>query len=201
MALTGEHLDTLTELLNVGVGRAADVLNQMIEAHVTLSVPSVRVVEPGDLVDQFFVDPKERLSSVCMEFAGGFAGATSMVFTMPCAVNLVEALTGERAEGSNEMDSMRMATLIEVGNILINGVMGSIANILDTHIEYQVPQYTEGTVGQLVQDAEDPSASRRQVVVARTKMTIDRFEVVGDIVLCVELGTLGVLIDSLVAAA
>ena len=49
MNVSPERIDALTELINIGVGRAASSLNQMCGAHVRLQVPSVAVVDGDDL--------------------------------------------------------------------------------------------------------------------------------------------------------
>ena len=43
MKVTSYQVDALTELINIGVGRAAGMLNQILEAHIQLQVPSVKI--------------------------------------------------------------------------------------------------------------------------------------------------------------
>lgn len=195
MELSVIHQDALTELLNIGVGRAASVLNQMIDSHVDLSIPAIKVINLRELISALNITPEERLASVCLEYTGGFTGATSLVFTTPCARRLVEALTGGETLETDEVDSIRMGSLIEVGNIMVNGIMGSIANILETHIEYQVPSYLEGTIEDLV--AQTDAKEDHPVILARTSLAVQQHEVLGDILLFLELDTFDFLIRSL----
>ena len=39
MILTAEQQDILTELINIGVGRASGMLNEMLQSHVDLQSP------------------------------------------------------------------------------------------------------------------------------------------------------------------
>ena len=43
MNLTPYQIDALTELINIGVGKAAGMLNQILEAHVNLQVPAIKI--------------------------------------------------------------------------------------------------------------------------------------------------------------
>ena len=43
MNLTPDQADILRELMNIGVGRAAGMLNEMTDAYVRLQVPSVGI--------------------------------------------------------------------------------------------------------------------------------------------------------------
>ena len=49
MRLTPEQEDALKELLNIGVGRAAGSLNQILDKPITLQVPSIMIAEVSDL--------------------------------------------------------------------------------------------------------------------------------------------------------
>ncbi len=42
-----------------------------------------------------------------------------------------------------DMDALRAGTFCEVGNIVLNGVMGSISNMLNFDFDYSVPEYLE----------------------------------------------------------
>ncbi|MFP5259477.1 MAG: chemotaxis protein CheC, partial [Acidobacteriota bacterium] len=53
MSLSSLQLDILQELINIGVGRAAGMLNQMVNTHIQLQVPVLRVLTPKQLADQY----------------------------------------------------------------------------------------------------------------------------------------------------
>jgi chemotaxis protein CheY-P-specific phosphatase CheC len=44
MKTSPEQLDALRELINIGIGRAAGVLNEMLSAHIQLYVPDVEIL-------------------------------------------------------------------------------------------------------------------------------------------------------------
>ena len=129
MNITDDQIDTLKELVNIGMGQAAGVLNEMVSAHIKLSVPLVEIVSLSGLNHKLQLLSKDRLAKVQINFNGPFSGTAAMVLAPASAVNLVATLTGEQP-GTPDLDSVRAGTLSEVGNIVINGVMGTIVNVL-----------------------------------------------------------------------
>jgi len=57
----------------------------------------------------------------------------------------VDCIIGQENIQEEGLDSIRSGTLCEVGNILINAVLGTISNELRLNLEYTVPVYQEGT--------------------------------------------------------
>lgn len=46
LELTAMQIDALTEIVNIGVGRAASSLSDIIGAHILLKVPDVNIFPP-----------------------------------------------------------------------------------------------------------------------------------------------------------
>ena len=77
MQLTPEQLDALKELLNIGVGRAAGSLNEMLEKPIRLHIPSIRIGPIEDLRQEIKSDIPGLQASVQLPFRGSFSGSTS----------------------------------------------------------------------------------------------------------------------------
>ena len=195
MNLTDTQIDTLQELVNVGVGRAAGMLNQMVNSHIELQVPFTKIISllavKEELERQLNGD---RLSAVQLEFIGSFSGIAQLVFPTDSAAALVSTLTGERI-GTFDLDSVKIGTLSEVGNIVINGVMGSISNVLKEHLDYSLPVYVEDTVEHLL--TADGVESNVTVLLARARFNIEHLQITGDIILIFKVGSFDVLLGSL----
>jgi len=41
--------DALKELINIGVGNGAEVLNQMFDSHIELNVPDIHILKPSEV--------------------------------------------------------------------------------------------------------------------------------------------------------
>lgn len=194
MKLTVDQLDALKELINIGVGQAAGLLNEMIEVRIQLQIPSIQLLSAIELQQELAERlGLEQLSAVQLNFTGSFAGTAELVFPTESAAMLVAVLTGEDPQ-SPELDALKISTLTEVGNILINSVMGSISNVLDRPLRYAVPTYTEEDVKHLVPLKQSEEVST--VLLAQARFDIKELQVQGDIILFFEVGSF----DTLLAA-
>ena len=194
MKLTVDQLDALKELINIGVGQAAGLLNEMIEVRIQLQIPSIQLLSAIELQRELAERlGLEQLSAVQLNFTGSFAGTAELVFPTESAAMLVAVLTGEDPQ-SPELDALKISTLTEVGNILINSVMGSISNVLDRPLRYAVPTYTEEDVKHLVPLKQSEEVST--VLLAQARFDIQELQVQGDIILFFEVGSF----DTLLAA-
>ena len=134
----------------------------------------------------------DLISSVQLRFDGSFTGTASLVFPPDSAGKLVDILTGE-AFGADDLDEIRVGTLTEVGNIVINGVMGSIANILQERINYSVPTYLEGNVDGLLPQAQSEDAT---ILIAHTRFKVQEHHIEGNIILFFEVGSFDALLTA-----
>ncbi len=193
MQINAEQLDALQELLNIGVGRAAGSLNQMLEKPIRLHIPFLQLGKMEELSQEVQKMKDTTLSSVQLPFKGTFSGSSCLLFPTDSAKALVIALTGE-PDDPDTMDSLRESTLTEIGNIVLNGVMGSLANILNHQIIYSVPYYQETSIQGLLQPT--PSDSSEVILWARTQFTIEEYDLTGDILLMFGIPDLGLLINA-----
>jgi len=189
MQITAEQKDALTELINIGVGHAASTLNFLINHKIRLTVPEIEIIS---LQTMQTTSPEDHdMSSVSMNFHGDFNGNASLIFPLQSARTLVGVLTGETAD-STELDDLRSSTLAEIGNILLNGVMGSLSNMLVSTLEYSVPSYQEGDLNTMLghQKAE-------AVLMARATFHIDELRIEGNILLFFEIESFQALLHAL----
>lgn len=195
---TPEQIDKLRELINIGVGRGAAVLNTMLNSHIKLHVPFIKLLPYEDIVKEIDNIDTARLSSVSMLFRGVFSGNARLIFPSESAFNLVTACTGETPDSASDIDSIRAGTMSEIGNIVLNSVMGSISNLLNLSFQYSIPSYLEGKADSIFNISMAVPGSI--VLLARTRFTVEQLNVEGDVVVFFELGSFGTfmnLLDSL----
>lgn len=189
-ALSDFQLDALKEIVNTGVGRAAASLNEMLESHIELEVPSITLFQIGDLDGDLHSFTDAVISCVQLDFHGSVAGTAALVFPPQSAAKLVAALTGEDPGGPS-LNAVMAGTLNEVGNILINGVIGTIGNILEKPFDFSLPNYVEGTLEELLSlgtQTVDPT-----VLLIRTRFQVQERQIEGNIFLIFELGSFDAL--------
>jgi len=192
MELTEDHLDAIKEFINIGVGKAANILNELLDAHISLDVPDLEIVPSAEVVN-LVPYYNEVLSTIQLEFKGNFSGSAALVFPPKSASNLVAALTGEEV-GSSDLDMLRAETLTEVGNILINGVMGSISNMLENRLDFIPPRYSEDSLESILSINKDISEN---VLLIKTRFAVSDHKIEGNIILFFKVGSFDTLIESI----
>ncbi len=176
--ITDKQIDVIKELINLGAGKGAEVLNSFLGSHIDLSIPDVRIVTGGELRKVFLIDTEENLSSVEMNFSGSVSGAAELIFLSENASKLVELITGEH-DIDHDFDEVKSATFTEVGNIIINAVLGSISNELTLKLTFTIPTYIEGSLDDLFSLLQKNESS--VIIVARTQFIIQKTEIEGSI--------------------
>lgn len=185
-ALTDEEEDALKELINIGVGRAAGMLNEMTASRIRLRVPWLRVAEAGEL--RSIIDEEtEQLSAVKMGFGGPFCGTAALIFPKTEAALLVSHLTGEPFD-TPDIDALRTVTLTEIGNIVVNCVLGSMMNLLQRQVSFTLPFYSEGDLASVI--CSSVASPTDRVLLVRTRFCLEEMQIEGDIVLILEVGSL-----------
>jgi len=191
-ALTAEQRDALTEVINVGVGRAASALSTLIEGRVELKVPHVDLVSKEALGGALHGLATEAVSSVQMGFKGSLHGSAFLVFPSPSAAKLVELVAGSDPQ-SLDLDSIQASTLTEIGNIVISAVMGTLATIIDDAVRYSLPVYEQHPILELLERHQEGNPL---ILLAKTSFTIRQTTTIeGHLLLVFEISSL----DSLLA--
>ena len=142
------ELDALTELVNIGVSRAAASLATMCGEEVNLTVPAVSAVTPEVAAEMIGGGALGKLVGGEQDYAGDFAGRALLIFPELNSLELVRAAAG-KALPPEELPSMAPEALLETGNVLLQACLGTIANMLERHLEISTPKLVEGPARQL----------------------------------------------------
>jgi len=137
-----EH-DALTELVNIGVSRAALSLRNMVGEQVTLVVPSVEVVSRKAAATLIRERESGELIAVRQDFEGAFSGRALLIFPESNSLPLVHAVTGDEL-GPDEVVAMENEALSETGNVVLNGCLATMANMLKRPLSMSLPQVLRG---------------------------------------------------------
>ncbi len=152
--LSPEKHDSLKEILNMGVGKSADILNTMLGSHIILNVPEVQIVE--NLKTNMFPEHFSGFAVVNLPFKGDISGTAKMVFPSESALKMVKLLTAAEAD---EFDAIKIEALSEIGNIVLNSVMGMFSNILHTDLQYSLPWFQETDISNMLTSKDTNSAA------------------------------------------
>ena len=189
--LTELEQDALTELVNIGVSRAASSLRKIIGEQVLLSIPAVEVLPQetaGQIIDQ---QGAERLVGVRQCFKGDVSGCALLILPETKGAALVRAVVGEGLSDA-ELAELANDTLSETGNIILNGCLGSIANMLERSLAMSIPELRRGS-GAALLDISDTGAQESFVLFLHVNFAIRSRDLRGHIAVVMDLPSLGAL--------
>ena len=137
------ELDALTELVNIGVSRAASSLGAMVGEQVLLSVPSVVIVSRSRAADLIGGTRQDQLVAVRQAFHGDVSGRALLIFPEKNSLELVRAVAGERLSLEDILD-LEHEALAEIGNIILNACIATVANLLERSLTMSLPEIVRG---------------------------------------------------------
>jgi chemotaxis protein CheC len=196
MKLRSEQLDLLAEWINIGMGQAGSILHDMLQSPISLRVPQVAIADQQTATHHLAEMDADELSAVCMQFGGSYRGTVALMFPSSSAAALLGLLCPIDNADSPDMDAMKSAALTEVGNIILNSVMGSIVNIMQTHLDFQLPFYAEDRPDQILKFMAEVG-SETHLIIAKTNFSVERNAVEGCIIALFEISFLAKLGDAL----
>lgn len=143
--LTELEKDALQEIMNIGFGRAAADLAEIINLHVILSVPHIAILQSDEVIRyvQEEIPDTTDMSMITQFFSGKFKGGSFLVFPHGEGSKLLKIFDGEIASlGENyDIDVLEKETLVEIGNIIIGACVGKVAEMLGDVVTYAPPRF------------------------------------------------------------
>lgn len=190
MQLTDDQLDALGEIVNIGVGKAASSLSDLIGTRIELRVPEI-CIKPR-------LHSQETGLAILQTFDGNVSGTAVLAFPKASGEQLAKLMAGYDA--NCDLPAIELSGILsEVGNIVLNGVLGSLANIIETDLKYCVPDFfVDRPLESLIPWIGDDSAEIDSLVVADTNFLVRSENISGSIVLAFELGSLQSLLRQLI---
>jgi chemotaxis protein CheC len=143
VSLDDLELDALTELVNLGVSRAAANLALMVREEVLLTVPKVALMSRNDAIRTLGERESRSLVAVHQTFEGPIVGRALLIFPEENSLELVRSIVG--SELSNEdIIELEQEALAETGNIILNSCLATIANSLESNLKMSLPEVLRG---------------------------------------------------------
>jgi chemotaxis protein CheC len=139
MELSPAQQDALTELINIGYGRAAAALSELTGRRIVLDVPKVAVFPIQKITGALSEVMVGEVASIHQVFSGPVAGNALLLLDHDAAVMLNSLILDEEATGGRLHAAAREA-LTEVGNIVLNACLGVFGNLLQVQVTFSVPR-------------------------------------------------------------
>jgi chemotaxis protein CheC len=143
--------DALVEIFNIGVGQAAASMSTIVNEAVRMSVPSISFMHRAEAA-RLLVGKElapERVCGVSQHYAGAFDTDAILMFPEDKSLEIVRLMVGE-AVPLKELTEMEQEAMCEIGNIILNSCVGTLANIFQRELQGSLPQYHVGTCDQIL---------------------------------------------------
>jgi len=173
-----KSLDIIREVINIGIGDAASALSELVKDRVIIRTPEVEIMNMADIPGYIRNEMSSLGVYISQDFGGMINGKTLLFYTKECSISLLNALYGEGMVISS-LSSSGMATLQEIGNIIMVSCISTISNMMDTNLTFFIPQVTEeisdGYFQNLLKDMEEFD----QAIIVKNEMAIKGKDIQG----------------------
>jgi len=188
--LTELERDALTELVNIGVSRAACSLRELVGEEVLLTVPAVVIITREEASTIIRGSNVHKLVAVRQAFQGEFSGCALLIFPEPNSLELVRAVSRSQLS-LDDIAELEQEALAEIGNIILNGCLATIANLLQRSLTMSLPEIIRGT-GLDFFDI-DPSGADDGILFVRIHFSIRGWEISGFVAIVLDFLSLSAL--------
>lgn len=146
MEITEFEYDILNEIFNIGVGKAADLLSQILNKKIILHIPHILLIDSPDN----FTEEDERLKELMdgtlmvssITFSEQLKGMANLVFPADKMNSFIGLCTGEpcsSAKTTADFTDIDFDIIREIGNIVLNSIVGEFGNHLELTLDYTLP--------------------------------------------------------------
>ncbi|WP_077147962.1 chemotaxis protein CheX [Sphingopyxis sp. KK2] len=191
VSLSELERDALTEIVNIGVSRAASNLRKMIGDQVFLSVPAIEVVSQTRAARLITEREVSDLVAVRQDFTGAFAGRALLIFPEENSLDLVRAVAGSELS-ADEVIEIEQEALAETGNVILNSCLATMANMLKRSLSMSIPQVVRGTGASLFA-AEEQGTEEGLVLFLYIDFAVRSRDIRGYIAMIMDLPSLAIL--------
>jgi chemotaxis protein CheC len=196
MELTYTQKDALTELINIGYGRAAGALSELTGYRITLEVPRIAMHPIEEIAPHLMRMVEGEVASVTQVFSGPVAGNALLLLDEKAAVMLSELLTDDVAP-SGGFDSGAREIITEVGNILLNALLGVFGNLLQVQISFAVPRLRVDTIDSVLQSITVQDEELRYALMIHTRFRLRANNVSGYLIIILGITSLDRMLTEL----
>mgnify|MGYP000081184527 CR=1 FL=1 len=179
-AFTELEMDALSEAFNLALGEAAATFASLVREEIELSAPTVEIISREALSTRLEKAQSDnhsnRLCSIDQRFhsADGFDSEALLLFPEQGSLEIVRRMLGDDTP-IEHITELEQDALAEIGNIIINSCMSSLANLFGTEMLGSLPQVRTSSARALL----DEHCPNNVFLVARIGMTMSAHNIAG----------------------
>lgn len=200
MKLSPMQYDILREIFNVGVGKSASLLSEIVNRRILLNVPHLELVDFDKRVSgiHFHGMPEGTLVVSSIRFREQLAGVANLIFPADKMRQFLNLCHGEDAglyRQHDHFDDIDLDIIKEIANIVLNSIVGELGNYLNLELHYTLPQVRLLGQGDFLVDLQNEEKLFRLMLFITFR--IDETEINGAIIMDMTINSLHELINTL----
>ena len=181
MSLLSElQLDALTEIFNIGTGRAASSLSEIVGSEVILSVPRIQFFQSAEINMALLLLDSPRLGAVKQTFSGPLQINAMLLFTEDRTLEIVRDMMGSQLS-TDELAEFEQEAMCELGNIILNACMSAMSAMFNFTLRSSIPTYSigpsEAILKQIITQMDQP-----KILLLHIDLAIERHHSQGNLV-------------------
>lgn len=126
------------------MGTAAAALSEMVQEDISLSVPALSFFSKVNVARYIAEKSHDQMTGVSQSFNGLISGDAILLFPEQNSLEIVRLLLKESVP-LEVLSEMEQEAFSEIGNILLNAGLSSLANFLQTDLTSGLPVYLTGS--------------------------------------------------------
>lgn len=171
------QMDALREVGNIGAGHAATALSQMIGSPISLSNPTLEMVEFSD-VPMLVGGPERLVAASYCRLLGDIGGGMLLMAPRESALSLVDLLHNREVGSTLSFGRDEEMLLTHVSTILSSAYLAAIARLTDMNLMPAPPSFVLDMAGAILQVATLETGMRAQMaLLVRTRFSDERTSV------------------------
>ena len=178
-ALGDLEKDAITEVFNIGIGKAAAALSEMVSKEISLSVPTLSITTLT-IANETITASDENVIGVKECFDGTIAGNAILLFPEHRSLDLIRLLFPPGMDDETLLE-MEGDCLTEIGNIILNATLSALSDILGEALSNQIPQSIKGNIKDIVYCDEVTGETDPHILKVDMDITVTDINIQGDI--------------------
>ncbi|AMO46603.1 CheC, inhibitor of MCP methylation [Enterobacter sp. FY-07] len=177
--------DSLMEIFNIGVGHAAAAMSSIVNEEVRMSVPTIRFAPRSEAADE--LGAGISLFGISQHYEGAYATEAILMFPEEASFEIVRMMVGDMIP-AHELGEMEREAMSEIGNIVLNACVGTLANMFQQELQGSLPVVRVGSSKQILNPNKDDSDPL--VMMLRIDFSLERQQIQGYLAFILDMSAL-----------
>jgi chemotaxis protein CheC len=146
--------DALTEVFNLGVGRAAAAMSQIVGEAITMSFPRIVFQSRNEAARALGSEQQRKVCAVTQHYRGAIDTEAILMFPEERSLDIVRLMLSHELVGDG-LSELEQEAISEIGNIVLNNCMSALATLTGHSLEGSLPAYRLGTGDDILRGSEE----------------------------------------------